>query len=180
MRAFVAMLSAAVLAACATTTNGEADGVSLALGESVTVRLEGGHARVASRQPATEFPPEIFNEMRAIAAGQYGPATGENSVRMSARGAKLPPIRDDMLRFSFVLMPGQSREVLLVIENGYGQALSYHANIAQAGRSTPTDVCTVTPHLRGFEHWPYMIERIDLTGFELIPWSQGARPICRQ
>ena len=50
--------------------------------------------------------------------------------------------------------------------------------MVRGGEDEPTDVCAVLPMLRGYEHWPYPIDRIELTKLTLIPYRQGDNPTC--
>jgi hypothetical protein len=107
-------------------------------------------------------------------------AMGPNSVSLPNNGVAAAPLAAGIIRISMFAVterdgyPG----TLLVLENGYGQALRYRASMVRGRRSAPTDVCTVPPRLRGYEHWPYHIDRLDLTGFELVPYPEGTAPVC--
>jgi hypothetical protein len=76
--------------------------------------------------------------------------------------------------------PGGKEEEsrLLLIENGYDRGLRYRATIYRRGRSEPTDVCVVIPERRGYEHWPYPIDRIELSGLTLFPLREGDPLTC--
>jgi hypothetical protein len=107
-------------------------------------------------------------------------ATGANAVAIQSTGVAAAPLAAGVIRLSmFAVTERDGRPgTLLVLENGYGQALRYRANMVRGRRSEPTDVCTVLPRLRGYEHWPYRIDRLDLTGFELVPYRDGTPPVC--
>jgi hypothetical protein len=40
-------------------------------------------------------------------------------------------------------------------------------------------VCIVLPGKRGYEHWPYPIEKIELSEFTVEPWKEGDPVTCR-
>jgi hypothetical protein len=62
----------------------------------------------------------------------------------------------------------------LLIENGYSQAFRYRAIMIEPGESSQhTDVCIVLPALRALEHWPFALERIELSALRLAPWRDG-------
>ena len=107
-------------------------------------------------------------------------ATGANSVVIPSNGVDAPPLAADEIRLSMFSVTERdgSPGTLLVLENGYDRALRYRASIVRGRDSEPTDVCTVRPRLRGYEHWPYRIDRLDLTGFALVPYREGSRPVC--
>ena len=90
------------------------------------------------------------------------------------------PIAGDQLRISLFRLTRRDGavETLLVLENGYDRALRYRARMIVDGRSQPTDVCTVLPRLRGYEHWPHAIERMELSDFALVGYRPGTPPVC--
>jgi hypothetical protein len=115
--------------------------------------------------------------VRQFEANLFPDAMGANSATVSSEGLPAPePIAPGSLAIKFVAISG-GKASLLVLENGYDKAVAYRARITVKGKATPTDVCTVLPGKRGFESWPYPIERIQLTGFALEPWD-GGMPRC--
>jgi hypothetical protein len=132
------------------------------------------------------FAPDGATDMSAVDKdtlqdpAKLAEATGANSVVIPSKGVDAPPLAGDEIRISMfaVTEPDGSPGTLLVLENGYDRALRYRANMVRGHSSQPTDVCTVLPRLRGYEHWPYRIDRLDLTGFALVPYRQGSRPVC--
>lgn len=54
---------------------------------------------------------------------------------------------------------------MLVIENGFGVPMRYHASFRADGQSKPTDVCPVPAGRRSFEYWPHGMDEIALEGF---------------
>ena len=65
------------------------------------------------------------------------------------------------------------RATVLILENGYDRGMIYHAQMVVAGKNSATDVCIVPGGKRIYEHWPFLIERLDLSGFTLVPWKPG-------
>lgn len=106
-------------------------------------------------------------------------STGANATMLGPGKAKAEPIENGVVRVSFFELPGRSGpEMLLVFENGYDAALRYKAGMMRGGKIEPTDVCTVLPHRRGYEHWPYPMDMIMLSAFTLVPYQEGSRPVC--
>jgi hypothetical protein len=71
------------------------------------------------------------------------------------------------------------RHTMLVIENGYDHAIVYRARMVRNGQEQATDVCLVMPNRRGYEHWPHMIDRLDLSDFTVAEWREGDEVPCR-
>jgi hypothetical protein len=85
-----------------------------------------------------------------------------------------PPIAPGHLRMSLRDVPGKSpHDRLLVIENGYTKALRYTAELRKGDRTQATDVCWVLPGKRGYEHWPYPFDRIELGTLTLVDWTEA-------
>lgn len=83
----------------------------------------------------------------------------------------VPPVESASLDVRFVVIDG--KESVLILENGYDEGLTYRATISANGKSAPTDVCLVMPNKRGYEHWPYPIDRIALSAFRRVAWKNG-------
>ncbi len=178
MRHLWVLILAAISLGCAT-TSAPVETLTLTPGETVTVRVVDNALTLVERGPAPPVSDVMASVARDLGAGAYGPASGPDSVRLPIEGSGGEPIPDNAVRISFVQVSGQERDTLLLLENGYDAAMAYQAVIAQADRSARTDVCTVLPHRRGVEHWPYRIDRIELAHIRLVPWREGDPPICR-
>lgn len=162
-----AMMMAAAPAAAQT--------VTLAPGEGVSVTSP-GPAPVATRTKASLSPFEAA-VVRQFEANLFPDAMGANSATVSGDGLPEPePIAPGRFVAKFMAIGG-GRATLLVLENGYDQAIAYRARITVKGKSTPTDVCTVLPGKRGFENWPYAIEKIELSAIALEKYD-GGKPRC--
>lgn len=163
----VVMMVAAVPAAAQT--------VTLAPGEGATVTSP-GPAPVTTRMKASLTPFEAA-VVKQFEANLFPDAMGANSATVSADGLPEPePIAPDRFVAKFLAVGG-GKATLLVLENGYDQAIAYRARITVKGKITPTDVCTVLPGKRGFENWPYAIEKIELTAITLEKYD-GGKPRC--
>jgi hypothetical protein len=136
----------------------------------------------------------------AIARGQAGPlsdferaaldltldtdpnmTSGANAIDVEAGQTHLPdppPVAPDRIKIRFIAVGNGGHQSLLVLENGYGRGFVYRARITVHGRSQATDVCLVQPARRGSEYWPYIIERIELSGFRLEPWDESSAAHC--
>jgi hypothetical protein len=89
------------------------------------------------------------------------------------RGAATGERDADTVRFTFSSMSGM---MMLHAENGYARAFDYRARMFAGRRSTNTSICTVMPHIAGFETWPDRIERLELSAPRL---SDRADMSCR-
>lgn len=162
---------AAFLLAVSTAPSSWAQTLSLGPGEAVTLRIgRGGKVAAVERGPVsmTSF------EAQAMAALLRGAGydSGPNLRELTSRHLdEAPPIAKERLRIKFFrLSDGGSA---LWIENGYRKAFAYRATIRAGARSAPTDVCLVTPRLRGNEHWPFRIDSIELSAMRLESWREG-------
>lgn len=111
-------------------------------------------------------------------AGRMPPdaPVGAEPLRNDGSLPERPPVHDGAVRLRFHAIA--DRHAMLVIENGYDQALVYRARITLNGQTRATDVCLVPPHQLSFEHWAEPIERLDLTDFRFVAWTPGQRPTC--
>jgi hypothetical protein len=92
---------------------------------------------------------------------EHSDATGPNGAIISLQ-QKPHEVEAAPLRFSFVPMD-DGRHTVLVIENGFPRSFLYRARIGRGSKSVVTDVCQVIPNKRGYEHWPYPIDWIEIT-----------------
>jgi hypothetical protein len=156
-----------------------AETVSLAAGEEATIAFDDAERTlVAARGRAA--PLSAFDQaaLRNLTTGPSDDAIGPNSRALTGRELleSPPPIASGVVRIVFVPVSG-GKEAFLILENGHTRAVAYRARIFGGGRAAPTDVCVVLPERRAYEHWPYPIERIELSEFRLEAWDGGA-PRC--
>jgi hypothetical protein len=45
-------------------------------------------------------------------------------------------------------------------------------------KSAPTDVCLVIPGKSSSEHWPFQLDRLDLSDMRLVAWKSGDEVSC--
>jgi len=163
------------------------DGINLGLGPSTRFVLQIDDAGHLTFIPdgAPQLSDVDENVAKQIAQayadpGKLAKASGANATMYDGGNAKPQPIASGVIRVSFFQLTGSDGKsaTLLVFENGYDRALHYKARLTRGGKTSPTDVCTVLPHLRGYEQWPYPVERIDLGDFALIPYQPGTTPVC--
>lgn len=102
---------------------------------------------------------------------------GPSSRPITARETKTAqmPIASGTIRATFGLVGGES---VLVFQNASDRLLTYRARITAGGQTQTTDVCQVLPLKAGYEHWPYPIDKIELSGFELGSWDGATPPTC--
>lgn len=151
--------------------------VRLAPGEAVTFRFDdGGRVGAPVRGEA------VWSRFDIVAARHVAgmtppdePAT-ETFAIPETDGVRPDPIPPHEVRMRVLSVAGL--HTMLVIENGEGQALTYRARMTVKGETHSTDVCVVLPHAASREHWPYPIERLELSNFRFIPWAPGRAPTC--
>lgn len=157
--------------------------LSIALGEILSLRVDdtapGGYV-VVGRAPLGEFGRSELDAAQQAAGWTSEQAGGVNSMSITApEGNDFTAIEPGVVRMRFGRIPGHE-QVMLVIENGYGDAFAYRAIQHVDGAASATDVCWTLPGRRNFEHWPYIIESIDLSNIHLYPWTDmEARPPCQ-
>jgi hypothetical protein len=151
--------------------------IRLAPGEAVTVRFDDG-GRIGeptrSRAKWTRYDVLAARELAGMTPPQE--AMPEGLPLGELDGVKPGPIPADEVRVRFMSIG--DRNSLLVVENGQGQGLRYRARMTVRGETKPTDVCIVLPRRPSYEHWPYRIERLELSDFEFIPWNADRLPNC--
>jgi hypothetical protein len=150
--------------------------VMIRAGESLTVRINGSDLAIVERGPA---PPLSPFEAESLQRAQ--------GIVLPPGATVAPPVPLHTDTSAPTMIPGQVRitlrkisgagsaagpHSLLTIENGYGQSVMYRAVMHQGDRSSPTDVCEVIPGRPGFEHWPYEIDWLDLSQFELSAFDE--------
>jgi hypothetical protein len=147
-----------------------AQGIRLAPGEEAAFALGDGTPIALKRSPATPSPFEV-------AAGRHlaklptpaAPVTQGMPIRRDDVIPPAPVPAANLLRFRLLGVAGTDH-TLLVVENGYAQAMTYRATITVAGKPQATDVCLVMPGKPSVEHWPYAITAVELSGFQLVAW----------
>jgi hypothetical protein len=176
-------LCALVALALAPISAAGAQSIAIHPGEDVTIRFEGGRAVVAQRGnagPVTQFEAAVIPNLQ-LQSKQLPEGTTiapPQPVYESDIRAPPPSVTENEVHLIFrhvaSLDQGQSGDSILSLTNGYGQAFRYRATMHSNGKSAPTDVCEVMPANRGIEHWPYVIEWLDLTELRLEPFKTGA------
>lgn len=87
-----------------------------------------------------------------------------------ARGAVSGERAADTVRFTFSETGGQR---MLNAENGYDRPFAYRARMFAGRRSANTSICTVMPHIAGFESWGDPIDRLELREPRLLEPGSG-------
>ncbi|MBB4838042.1 hypothetical protein HNP52_001093 [Sphingomonas kyeonggiensis] len=148
-----------------------AQGVKLAIGDEVTFTLDSGKPVALRKAPA--IPTRFETAVGAHFLGLEPPKAPVTEGQAFPKDLELPapPVPDaGKIRFRFLGVAG-SDHAMLVIQNGYAQALVYRARITARGQAAPTDVCLVMPGKPSIEHWPYAISAIEVSDFTLVPWK---------
>jgi hypothetical protein len=167
----VATVPAAAQAQDATTAR-------LVPGEQIMMVIDdGGVPRVTERGPAAPLSPFEAAAIRELLTNHNYAVGPDVAILTENQGLPTPePVAKGQIRLRFIRLPADHS--LLLIENGFERGLRYRAKMARGDKEAATDVCTVIPLKRGYEYWPYRIDRIDLSSFALFPMGPDDRPTC--
>jgi hypothetical protein len=168
MRSTAWVLAAATLVIAAPAI---AQSVKVASGEEAVFALDDGKPGGTTRASTTPTPFEmaIGRQLSGVTPPK-SPVT-EGAPMQNGTGLPDAPVPDaGKLRFRLLRLPG-TKHSLLIVHNGYAQALRYRALITTGGKVQPTDVCLVIPGKSGVEHWPYAIDAIEVGAFQLVNWK---------
>lgn len=142
-------------------------------GESVvlSVAADGGLSVISGGRADAVLPDANADAMIGVFApgGEGENVTGDQAVP-SSNGPKLVEPSPKTVRVTF-RQAASGEDMLLVIQNGYDDALTYNAGMMVRGREgaqwSATSVCTVLPGIYAFEHWPHPMFGLSLGGFTL-------------
>jgi hypothetical protein len=166
-----------LVAAAAPAAAQDMPNLSLTPGESIVIHFDDGGRIGPPERGTANWTPIDVAAARQLAGATPPDAPVNYTVPVEAPDSVRPEIiPGDLVQIRMFSIAG--RHSMLVIENGQRRALIYRARITSNGRSAPTDVCVVPPGQRSFEHWPYLIERLELSDFRFIPWAPGREPTC--
>jgi len=177
MKLFAPMIGLGLAVLSATAVAQDIPALTLTPGEAVTLRFDDG-----GRSGAPERSRAAWSRFDLVAARQLAGMTPPDAPMPEGipiagpEGIGPDPIPQNEVRMRVMSIAG--RHTLLVVENGQGRALSYRARMTVGGQTRHTDVCVVLPRLPSYEHWPHVIERLELTDFRFIPWAPGRAPTC--
>lgn len=178
MRIGVTLIAAALALGAAPALAQDSGSIELTPGQAATLTVGGkGATRVVQRGRGGWTPHDLAAARHLV--GQPIPDAPVPTAEALPGGtgtAEVPPVEPGMVRLRFMSIA--DRHMLLIVENGYGEALRYRARMTRGGNTRPTDVCIVLPVNRSYEHWPHMIDRIQLSDFALVPWSVAGQPTC--
>ncbi|MEE9433365.1 MAG: hypothetical protein V3V15_03910 [Sphingorhabdus sp.] len=157
----------------------------IGFGSDTSVSIEIGQSGDQPEVTIVETAKPILTEadkvvIRKFVGGEFDYSSGSNVTPITAGKAGIPefePVKEGRVKFSFIRIDPQGQAMLL-IENGYGRGLIYRARMIIKGRSSPTDVCLVMPNRRGYEHWPHLIDEIQLSNFTFVDWNEGDKIPC--
>lgn len=140
-------------------------------GVSTAVRLNSRDGTIVflSSGPAPPLSSEEVQIASLLSANV--PSAPTQEVMRFVMGTSGPQIQRDAVRATLRKTP--EGHMLLSIENGYEQGVTYRAMILRGDRRTPTDVCLVRPGGRGYEHWPYAFDAIEISALRLQDWKDG-------
>ncbi len=155
-----------------------AGSVRLAPGDAAVVRLDGSTVTATVRRGEAQWTPLDLAAARHMSG--LAPIDTPANVPVPLPAEQMPPappIVPGEIRMRLHDIAG--RHTMLIIENGYGRALVFHAEMTTALGTMPTDVCLVVPNDRSFEHWPDPISRLELSQFVQVDWQEGDPVPCR-
>jgi hypothetical protein len=155
--------------------------IPLTPGETVSFQIDDGGAVAVIRgraEPLSDYERAALHHTL-----QTDPALTSGSNALDIRSSDVgmrepPPVSSEVIRVRFLPVGDGGHQSLLLLENGYDRGFVYRARITAHGSGQATDVCLVLPRRRGSEYWPYVIGRIELSGFRLVPWDDTQSPHC--
>jgi len=175
-------ISIAVAAAALGSFPAGAQTISLHPGESVTVRFGNGTPtmeRSGTAEPMSKY--EIYAVWRAETLEvPAGVKVVPPMFIMEGEGPPdAPRPTGNLLQLTMRRVPGPTPgspdHTVLFLANGYDSMVRYQAVMNANSRSAPTDVCEAAPHLIGLEHWPYVIDQLQLSDLHLEEWTGAMR-----
>jgi hypothetical protein len=171
MRSFGLLLGALLIAAPAAAQDSRPT-VSLPPGDAATVRLTDRGDRGSVQRNAARWNAHDLAVARHLVGQPIPDAPVETAEPLPSDRMPPPsPVVPNQIRLRFHAIA--DRHVLLVVENGYDHPIVFRARMVRDGEERATDVCLVLPNRRGYEHWPHMMERLDLAGFTAAEWREG-------
>jgi len=176
-------LLGAVIAATPIAAQAQAQSVTIARGEAVTLALDEADGKTTPREIDRKPAPDASVFETAVSAkfggGALNNATGANGQPLTDAqiGAASPKAAPNTIALHFLRTPGKDQS-LLVIANGYDRGMVYRATMRVKGQAQATDVCVVMPGKVGLEHWPYAIDALALSDFRLVPWKPEDGIVC--
>lgn len=164
------------IAALALIAAADAPVLDIADGHSVSLQITDSGFSASAPAPAEIAPFEAAATNTLWQSGTYkvgsvGTGAGHDGV------PETPPIAPNQIKLKMVDYP--TGQTLLAVENGYDKALVYHAVMHLGGDTQATTVCLVKPGKRTMEHWPFKIDRLELSGIRLIDWKTGDPTPCQ-
>jgi hypothetical protein len=151
--------------------------VSLQPGDAAIVRLTPQGDQGSVQRNGARWTPHDLAVARHMVGQPIPDAPVDTAEPLPGDLPPPAPVTPNQISLRFHAIAG--RHTLLVIENGYDHAIVFQARMVRDGQERATDVCLVMPNRRGYEHWPHMMERLDLAGFTIAEWREGDEIPCR-
>ena len=155
--------------------------VTLTPGQAINIRIDAAGAVTLDSRGAATLSEFDMATVRRFSDPKYNAAaSGPTGIAINARENGLPepaPVTPDTVRILFAQVEGGA-QTMLILENGYDQSLVYRARIQGRADMQATDVCLVMPMRRGYESWPYPIDRIEISAVSFVPWRPGDPVPC--
>ncbi len=154
----------------------EAQRVALHAGETITIRVVDGVPVIDNTAPAAAITTYESYTLRRAQTQDIPPGVKIVAPTFLQRGEGPPdpprprPGRIELtMRQVAAVEPGMPDNTELFILNGYASDFAYRAQLTRSGNSRPTDVCTIPANFLGLEHWPYVIDELELSDLRLEP-----------
>jgi hypothetical protein len=152
--------------------------ISLHPGETVTIRLDAGKAIIESRVPArpiSDYETYLVRraQLQVVPPGASSvPATGVYREEIPVQPTMPLPQRVQLtFREVPALESGSPNQSALILANGYTSSFRYRAVMRSGINFTATDVCEIRPGQMGVEHWPFVIDQLDISDSRLEAWN---------
>jgi hypothetical protein len=153
-------------------------GIPIRPGQMITLQVNGDDVRIIAIGAAPPISPYEAETARRMGAIELPADAGPQPAISFPRGSVVnepPPAVPGQVRMTFRRVPGPRGEEhsLLFVLNGYDLSFRYRATMHTERGTQPTDVCEVRPHISVNEHWPYVIDQLDISNVRLEPRSEG-------
>jgi hypothetical protein len=177
---YLALLFAALVSPPAEAPPADVQPIIIRSGESLAIEFRDNKPVVVDRSPAAPMTAFETGMLRQVQAQEVPAGAGPQPAISMPKGtisAEPPKVAPDRIQLTFRRVPalraGDADHSFLTLLNGYGNSFRYRAAMHANGRITATDVCEILSQVPASEHWPYVIDQLDLTAAWLEPSEQG-------
>jgi hypothetical protein len=151
--------------------------ISIQPGQTITLQVDGDDTRIIATGAAPPMNPYEAETAKRMGVIELPAEAGPQPAFAFPKGtftSEPPKPVPGQVRLTFRRVHGQSGDhSLLFLVNGYDLSFRYRAAMHSQGEVQPTDVCEVLAHRPMNEHWPFVIDQLDLTDLRLEPGPTG-------